>query len=80
MTTTAVPTDDELAAARDTLARAAVAKAEGLQAAYLALVTMPEYGAVIDAARTVQAQNPGDVEVGYIVSMMERVRSSHAPR
>lgn len=78
--TTAIPTDDELAAARDTLARAASAKAEGAQAAYLALVTMPEYGAVLDAARAVQAHNPGDVEVGYIISMMERVRSTHIPR
>lgn len=80
MTSTALPTDEELAAAREMLARAASAKAEGTQAAYIALVTMPEFGAVIDAARNVQTQNPGDVEVGYIVSMMERVRASHTPR
>lgn len=80
MTSTPLPTDDDIAAARDTLARAAAAKAEGVQAAYITLVTMPEYGAVLDAARNAQAQNPGDVEVGYIVSMMERVRSTHTPR
>jgi hypothetical protein len=80
MTSTALPTDAELAAARDMLARAAAASAEAPRAAMIALVTMPEFAAVIDAARTAQTLNPADTEVAYVISMMERLRLAHTPR
>lgn len=79
MTATKLPTDDEIAAARDVLTRAALATADAPRASLHALVTMPEYGPVVDAMRFAQSLNPGDAEVSYTLSMMERLRATHTP-
>lgn len=74
-----MPTAAEVAAARELLTRAAVANAESPRAALIELVTMPEYGPVVDAMRRAQNLNPADAEIAYTLSMMERLRSSHTP-
>ena len=77
--TAAKPTDAEVAAARDLLTRAATANAEAPRAAMIALVTMPEFGPVLEAVRKAQTLNPADSEVAYTLSMLERLRATHTP-
>lgn len=73
------PTADEIEAARALLARAAAAASDEPRAALIALVTMPEYKAVIDAGRAAAALNPANVDLSYVLTMMERVRAANAP-
>lgn len=73
------PTAEEIAAARDVLARAAVNDADAPRAALIELVTMEEFGPVVDAMRNAQTLNPANVDVSYTLSMLERLRASHAP-
>jgi len=79
MSTDTLPTEDQVAAAKAVLARAAIAGADAPRAALIGLVTMPEYGKVADAAREALMLSPGNVELGYVLSMMERLRATHAP-
>lgn len=80
MTAVALPTDAELAAAQEVLNRAAAAKAEAPRAAMIGLVTMPAFGAVFDAAREAHTLNLADGELSYMITMMERLRTTHTPR
>lgn len=79
MTTDTLPTDAEVAAAQALLTRSATAKADAAKAALIGLVTMPEYAKVADAAREALALSPGNVDLGYVLSMMERLRASNTP-
>jgi O-methyltransferase involved in polyketide biosynthesis len=80
MTSTPLPTAEEVAAAQALLTRSATAKADDAKAALIVLVTMPEYSTVADSARAALALSPGNVDLGYVLSMMERLRAMHAPR
>jgi hypothetical protein len=79
MTSTKLPSDHEIAAARGLLTRAAAASAQAPRAALIGMVTMPEYGRVVDAMRNAQTLNPADAEIAYTLSMLERLRITHAP-
>jgi hypothetical protein len=61
--TTANPTDAEIAAAPDLLICAGTANAEAPKATMIELVTMPEFGPVLEAVRKAQTFNPADSEV-----------------
>lgn len=79
MTEPTPPTAEEIAAARELLARAAAETADAPKAALIALVTLPELPPVLDALRAAQTLNPGDAEVGYAINMLERLRAAHTP-
>jgi hypothetical protein len=79
MTTDTLPTDDQVAAAKALLARAAAAQADAPKAALIALVTMPELPPVLDALRTARDLNPADNYVGYAITMLEQLRATHTP-
>lgn len=74
-----LPTAEEIAAARELLTRAASTGADAARAALIAFVTMPEFGAVVEAGRAAAALNPANVDLGYVLTMMERVRAANAP-
>lgn len=73
------PSADELAAARDVIARAAAKDADAPRAALIALVTMPELKPVLAALASAQALNPADADVAYTNSMLHRLIASHTP-
>lgn len=80
MTEAAQPTAEEIAAARELLARAATINADAPRAALIELVTMPQLEPVMEALRKAMTLNPADAEVSYTLSMLERLRASHTPR
>lgn len=73
------PTAEEIADARALIARAALKDADAPRAALIDLVTMSEFDAVLEATRKAQTLNPANVDVGYVLSMLERLRAANAP-
>jgi hypothetical protein len=41
---------------------------------------MPGYGTFADAMRKAWTLDPADTDLAYVISVMERIRSAHAPR
>jgi hypothetical protein len=73
------PTAEEIATARALIARAAMKDADAPQAALIELVTMAEFDKVLEQMRKASTLNPANVDLSYTLSMMERIRASHAP-
>lgn len=73
------PTEAEIAAARELLARAATNDADAPRAALIALVTMPEFTVVMGALRDAFTLNMANTEAGYALSMLDRLRAAYTP-
>lgn len=74
-----VPTDDEVTAARETIARAASATAPEPRKAMIDLVTSKAFAEVEKGFSAAFTLNPADTDVAYIVSMLARIRGTYTP-
>jgi hypothetical protein len=78
MTMTKKPTEQEIADAREVLRKASASDDKPKQM-MIDLVTMPEFAIVEKAMHEAAKENLTNVELGYCISMIDRLKAQFTP-